>query len=337
MYWDDIASLGRKYDLVNSMGLRGVGIFALQYGGGAPELWQELQQKFVGCLSATLTGSPGSPEPPGAMIHFTATSTGCTKPAYEYWVQYPDGKWVMKRGFGSGTWYWNTSGLPLGTYKIHVWANQAGNPTKRGEAIAEAIYKVALMPKCSTAGLAPATATQDAGTSVAFTASSTGCATPAYEYWVQYPDGKWHMKRGFSLDPVWTWNTAGLAPGTYHVNVWANQYGHSTAHYEQVGSSTITLTGCTAATLAPETGSSAVGTPVLFTAGSTGCANPVYEFWLQDTVGKWHLMRGFGAETWTWNNAGWGKGVYHIHAWAMPQGAYAGTFEVIGASTYTLS
>jgi spore germination protein YaaH len=42
MYWDDPTSLGRKYDVVNGMALRGIGIFALQYGGGAPELWQLL-------------------------------------------------------------------------------------------------------------------------------------------------------------------------------------------------------------------------------------------------------------------------------------------------------
>ena len=46
LYWDDIVSLGNKYDLVNSSGLRGVGIWNLNYGGGAPELWHELDVKF---------------------------------------------------------------------------------------------------------------------------------------------------------------------------------------------------------------------------------------------------------------------------------------------------
>jgi hypothetical protein len=49
-------------------------------------------------------------------------------------------------------------------------------------------------------------------------------------------------------------------------------------------------------------------------------------------------MRGFSTDNmWTWNNVGWGKGVYHIHAWASQQGAYTGAFEVFGSSTYTLS
>ena len=46
LYWDDTTSLAHKYDLVNNSNLRGVGIWNLNYGGGAPELWQLLAQKF---------------------------------------------------------------------------------------------------------------------------------------------------------------------------------------------------------------------------------------------------------------------------------------------------
>jgi spore germination protein YaaH len=432
MYWDDSVSLGRKYDLVNKMALRGVGIFALQYGGGAPELWQQLQTKFVGCIDSALAASPSATEPPGANIRFTASSTGCTKPLYEFWLRYPNGQWVMKRGFGSNTWYWNTTGTPLGTYTVQVWANVSPLLNRRGATIASMTYKIALQPRCGTAALSPPTATQAASTSVAFTASSTGCGTPAYAYWV-LQSGAWHLKRGFSLDPTWTWNTAGLRPGTYNFRVWANQYGHSTTYpealsaskvtltgctsaalspatasqpagstvvfaansggcanpqyeywvrfpngnwylkrsfsadpawswntsglapgtytvrawanqqgaymgaYEAFGSSTVTLTGCTSATLTPSSGSSAAGTPVMFTASSGGCTNPVYEFWISYTPGKWRQMTGFGANTWTWNNTGWAKGVYHIRVWANQQGADTTTSEALGTSTRTVT
>lgn len=46
LYWDDTVSLGNKYDLINADNLRGVGIWNLNYGGGAPELWRELDLKF---------------------------------------------------------------------------------------------------------------------------------------------------------------------------------------------------------------------------------------------------------------------------------------------------
>lgn len=62
LYWDDVTSLGPKYDLVNSNNLRGVGIWNLNYGGGASELWQLLQSKFEtqwATLGGTLSSGPG--------------------------------------------------------------------------------------------------------------------------------------------------------------------------------------------------------------------------------------------------------------------------------------
>ena len=46
-YFDDVVSLGAKYDVVNADNLRGVGLFTLDYGGGAPELWHLLDIKFA--------------------------------------------------------------------------------------------------------------------------------------------------------------------------------------------------------------------------------------------------------------------------------------------------
>lgn len=46
-YWDDTVSLGAKYDLVNAMNLRGVGLWTLDYAGGSPELWNLLAAKFT--------------------------------------------------------------------------------------------------------------------------------------------------------------------------------------------------------------------------------------------------------------------------------------------------
>jgi hypothetical protein len=60
-YWDDPTSLGHKYDLVNQDNFRGAGIFTLDYGGGAPELWNELASKFRVVPSwSSLGGSLGS-------------------------------------------------------------------------------------------------------------------------------------------------------------------------------------------------------------------------------------------------------------------------------------
>jgi spore germination protein YaaH len=338
MYWDDVDSLSRKYDLVNKDGLGGVGIFALQYGGGAPELWQALRTKFLGCSSASVTATPPSPQPPGAVIQFAATASGCSKPTYEFWLQSPSGTWTLKKGWGTGTWTWDTKGAAFGTYTLHVWANQTGDPNKTWQTYAELKFTLATLPDCDTATLAPASATQVIASTVSFTATSTGCSTPMYEYWLKDLSGKWAMKRAFSLDPTWSWGSSGLRPGTYTIHVWANQYGHSTAALEAVGESIITLTGCTSASLDPASPSQPAGSTVAFTATSGGCPNPQYEYWVQYPNGTWYMKRTFGTDpAWSWNTSGLAPGTYTVHVWANQQGAYTGALEVFGSSTVTLT
>jgi polyvinyl alcohol dehydrogenase (cytochrome) len=288
-----------------------------------------------GCATASLA-PPAPSQPAGSAVAFTASSTGCGIPLYEYWVQLLTGNWYLKRGFSSDpTWSWDTTGLTPGTYTVHVWANQSGDSTARFEALGSATVT---LTGCTVASLSPPTPSQPAGSKVAFTASSSGCPNPIYEYWVQLLNGTWYLKRAFSTDPTWSWNTTGLRPGAYTVHAWANQQGASTARLEATGSSDVTLTGCTSATLSPATGTSRVGASITFTATSSGCPDPVYEFWLQWVNGTWHRMTGFGGPSWTWNTrSGYSKGTYHIHVWANQQGAFTGAFEIIGSSTYTLN
>ena len=46
LYYENVQSLGVKYNLVNSSGIRGMGIWALGYEKGAPELWGQLNTYF---------------------------------------------------------------------------------------------------------------------------------------------------------------------------------------------------------------------------------------------------------------------------------------------------
>lgn len=45
-HYDDLQSLGIKYDLVNSINIAGIGIWEVGYGDKEPELWQLMQEKF---------------------------------------------------------------------------------------------------------------------------------------------------------------------------------------------------------------------------------------------------------------------------------------------------
>ena len=56
LYYDDAASLGLRYDLVNRAALRGVGIWALGFDGTRPELRAELAAKFLADKTAPIAG-----------------------------------------------------------------------------------------------------------------------------------------------------------------------------------------------------------------------------------------------------------------------------------------
>jgi len=45
-YWDDVDSFAGKYRTILQSGIRGLGVFTLDYGGGAPELWSEINTYF---------------------------------------------------------------------------------------------------------------------------------------------------------------------------------------------------------------------------------------------------------------------------------------------------
>jgi spore germination protein YaaH len=110
LFWDDAVSLGYKYDLVNRDGLRGVGIWTLNYGGAAKELWLALANHFGGwhasydmskapttwvagqsqTFPVTVTNTGGATWPATGHtrvdldLHFTALAGGSAKAAY--WV-----------------------------------------------------------------------------------------------------------------------------------------------------------------------------------------------------------------------------------------------------------
>ena len=280
---------------------------------------------LTGCTSASVN-PPAATQPAGTTIRLTASSGGCPMPVYEFFVQYPDGTWYLKQGWGGPGFNWDTTGLAPGTYTVHAWVSAAG---AGHDAIAEAIIT---LTGCTSAAVNPPTATQPAGTNISMTASSGGCPAPVYEFFVQSPDGTWNLKQGFG-GPSFSWDTTGLAPGTYTVHAWVSAAG---AGHDAIGEAIITLTGCTSAAVNPPTATQPAGTTVSLMASSGGCLNPVYEFWVQYPDSSWHLVRGFGVASAIWDTSGLRPGIYTIHAWANQQGA-APTLEVYGSSAVTLT
>jgi len=296
-----------------------------------------------GCSGAGLTAVPAATQSDGLGVAFTATSSGvaCTSPVYEYWLQYPNGTWVMTRAFSAtATWSWDTTGYPLGSYLIHVWANQSGDSQVTYEALASLSYT---LTGCTGATMSPpAGSSFAAGGTVAFTAGSSGCPTPEFEFWVLAPGSSWAMEQAYSPSPTFNWNTNGLAPGGYQVVAWVRQHGDGTATYDAGAGGNYTLTSpgaCTSATMSPPAVSSfAVTSTVAFTGGAGGCPNPEFEFWTLAPGSSWMLAKAYSASpSFSWNTMGLAPGGYQVVVWVRQHGSSTATYEAGAGGAYTLT
>ena len=193
--------------------------FVLTYAVGSP----------AGCVAKSIGPNPAPPQPVGTSVTFTPSSSGCTGQR-KFWLLPPGGAWTVVQAYGVGsTWSWNTAGQAPGVYEVGVWEGSSSAPSAY---VSYAITSFTLgVPTCASATLAAgAPSPQPPGTKITFNATSTGCATPTYEFWLLAPGGSWAVARPYGTG-AWIWDTNGAVPGTYQVGVWARQAG-STASYD---------------------------------------------------------------------------------------------------------
>ena len=67
-FYDDVESLGLKYDYINSKGLGGVGIWALSHEPGTAKFWNLLYEKFGPGTGGGSSGGGGTVEDGSAMV-----------------------------------------------------------------------------------------------------------------------------------------------------------------------------------------------------------------------------------------------------------------------------
>ena len=307
-------------------GVYGVGVWARQTGSSASyeAYWLGTYTlSVVTCTAATVSTATSSPQPPGASVTFTATATRCPGAQFRFWLQPHGGAWTMQQDYGANSWTWNTATSAAGTYEVGVWARQPGS-TASYDAYGFTTFVLG-SATCSSAGLSAGTAPPQApGPTVTFTATSNGCTSPQYEFWLLPPGGSWSVTRGFSSTAAWGWNTSSYAPGTYQVGVWAKAAA-SAASYDAyfIGTYQLDVGQCTAAGISASPASpQTAGTSITFTATSTGCGSPSYEFWELPPPGTtWQAVRPYSnAGTFLWNTSG-ASGPYRIGVWARQAGS----------------
>jgi len=143
LYYDDAVALKAKYDLVNSYGLRGAGIWALGYDGTRTELYQAIKDKFItdtippAITGSSLSSSLISPNGDGRLdtVKATLSVTGLDKWGY---VVEPMVGSTAGSAVRSGTtttlpvaYTWDGTrhdgSVPDGVYRITLWVADASN------------------------------------------------------------------------------------------------------------------------------------------------------------------------------------------------------------------
>jgi spore germination protein YaaH len=363
LYWDDATSLGLKYDLVNRAGLRGVGIWNLNYGGGAPELWSALLSHFAGCQSVTATSSPISPAAVGTPVTLTAAASGCANanPRYAYWLQAPGSStWQLPQQYSTNpSFAWNTTGLAAGTYRFVIWALDAAsnglyaNSLGRFDTWVELDMTLTPTP-CTglSATFAPANGTL-AGNAVTVTATAYTCPHPRYQFELLSSGSQtWRVVQPYSSNATFNWTTTGAAAGTYRFIVKAQDTSSAGLASSSLGTWDVyvarqyTLTrACTGLTLTTSpSGSAPAGARVSVTATAYTCPSPVYQFEvLAPGSQTWQVAQAYSSNpTLSWSTSGLAAGVYTFSVLARDAyspglaGDSLGSWDVYVAEPYSL-
>jgi len=292
--------------------------------------------KSPAALTVTLSADKSTPQAVGAQVIFTAqASGGLASYEYQFRLRNPSGVWSVVRDYGTTTsWTWNTAGHATGNYLVEVWTRNTGS-TVAHEAFAKLSYRL-WKADLSSSSASP----QSVGNSIIFTANiSGGSGSYEFQFRLRNPSGVWSVVRDYSSSSSWTWDTDGLAVGSYFVEVWARRTG-STAAWESYKTMNYTLRlPVTAVSLNSDKPSpQARGTSIIFTAAATGASGSyVYQYRLRTPSGVWSVVRDYSSSaSWTWNtSAGQASGSYLIEVWAKNSGSNA-AWEAYRNMRYTL-
>jgi hypothetical protein len=285
------------------------------------------------CTGVGLSPNPASPQASGTTVLWTASATGCTTPQFRFMV-WNGTSWSVGQEWGAtATFSWNTSGLTAGSYLVEAWARSGTSGTLQAQSPDVGYALTTTAGSCTSVSLSPSPASpQASGTTVLWTAAATGCTVPQFRFMVWIASTGWTVGQEWSASPTFSWNTSGLAAGSYLVEAWARS-GTSGTLQAQSPDIAFTLTTastapCTAVSLSANPVSpQASGTTILWTASATGCTTPQFRFMVWNGT-SWTLGQEWSTSpTFSWNTTGLAAGNYLVLAWA--RAGTSGDFQAV--------
>jgi hypothetical protein len=326
-----------------------------------------------GALRLTsLAADRPAPQPAGSSITFTATVAGGASPhQYKWWV-HDDSGWRVMRNWAQGnTWTWTPTVANSG-YQVSVWVRNATTTADTYEnnqssgIIDFPIGGTSQAPPPATPSSTPSAgpltltslaadrpAPQPAGSTITFTATASGGASPyQYKWWLNAGSG-WYVARDWAQGNTWTW-TPWVVNSGYQVSVWVRNATTTADTYENNQSSGIinfpiggtsqapppatpsstpsagplTLTSLAADRPAPQP----AGSSITFTAAASGGASPYqYKWWIYDGANWIIAQQWTTSNRWTWTPSA-GNSSYRVAVWVRNAGSSTDVYDNSGSS-----
>ncbi|MGE3842064.1 MAG: S8 family serine peptidase [Vicinamibacterales bacterium] len=303
-----------------------------------------------GASGVALSANKTSPQYTGTTIRWTATPSGGTG-SYEYkWLTTANGgAWSVASTWStSNTFDWTPTGATNPNYQVGVWVRSAGNTADTYETGAVAPFSIVARVSQVTLS-ANKTAPQAPGTTITWTATPSGGATPYQYKWLITANGSsWSVVSAWSTSNTFAWTPTGASNSNYQVGVWVRSAGNAADTYEAGATAAFAIAGASQVTLAAnKTAPQAPGTTVTWTATPTGGSGSYQYKWLVSANGSaWSVASTWSSSnTFAWTPTGASNSNYQVGVWVRSSGNTADTYEagavagfaIAGASQVTLA
>lgn len=171
----------------------------------------------------------GLQQPVGSSLVVTANPAGNTGGVeYQFELDSGSGPVVVVPWSASNAFNWDTLGLAAGSYTVSVSARTLIGQVAFAApaALTFSLFKPATLGVSIVANkMSP----QLRGSLVTFTYKAVGGTNPSKEFEasLRMPNGTWTSVQGYATTSTWSWNTTGLAAGTYYLKVKAREAGYT--------------------------------------------------------------------------------------------------------------
>ncbi|HLG55063.1 MAG TPA: hypothetical protein VI485_07005 [Vicinamibacterales bacterium] len=258
-------------------------------------------------LQVSLAADRSAPQPATTTIRWTASTSGGTAPySYKFWVTANNGAtWQIVQDWSQTPtfdWIPNQAG---NDYFVAVWARSAGNTADAYDDATSRPFPISAAPVGASITVNQP-APQGTGTTITWTASSSGGVSPhSYKWWLSTDNGiNWQAMTGWSTSTTYQWAPVNPAP-TAVMKVWARGANNNTEAYENTASMPYAVTrGTTQVSLSNDRSSpQSAGSLITWTAVGQGGVPPYsYKWWTSVDGGtNWNQVADWSTNaTLTW-------------------------------------